>query len=157
MPPLSLRGQRFGALAATLLLVLIWPVHVGCDLVSRDEVARVPSPDGGLEAIVIEINGGATTSFVYEVRVVATGESGGTRVAWLDAAVRSDQAYGINVRWPSAAVLCLEYFEAQTATLDAQRLRVGDREVEIRLLDGVLDPTAPPGGMRYNLRGRPYG
>jgi hypothetical protein len=40
---------------------------VGCGLVSRDEVARVISPDGRLEAILIETNGGATTAFGYEI------------------------------------------------------------------------------------------
>lgn len=138
-------------------LLVIGLFGVGCGVVSRDEVARIPSPDRRLEAVLIEVNGGATTSFGYEVRVLATGDRRGTRVAWLYGAVRSEQAYGANLRWTSEVQLSVEYLRAQEAALDAQRLRIGGREVQIQLRDGVLDPTAPPGGMLYNLRGRPYG
>ena len=46
-------------------LPIVLALLAGCGLVSRDEVARVASPYGGVEAVLIETNGGATTSFGY--------------------------------------------------------------------------------------------
>ncbi|HEU4924800.1 MAG TPA: hypothetical protein VFT23_17200 [Burkholderiales bacterium] len=40
----------------------------GC--ANHDEVARVPPPDKQLDAVLVESNGGATTSFWYDVYVV---------------------------------------------------------------------------------------
>src|SRR5690348_12320464 len=77
---------------------------------SREEVSRVASPSGDLVATVIEINGGAATSFGYEVRIARKGFSvGGTKVASLYGAVRNDHAYGVNLRWVSDQELHVEY------------------------------------------------
>jgi len=67
---------------------------------SRDQVSRVASPSGDFVATVIEINGGATTSFGCEVRIARKGFNfEGTEVASLYGAVRNDRAYGVNLRW----------------------------------------------------------
>src|SRR5258705_13961034 len=51
---------------------------------SQDEVSRVPSPDGRVEAVLIETNGGATTSFGYRILVETKGRwFSGEEVAWL--------------------------------------------------------------------------
>ena len=74
------------------LLPIVLALLAGCGLASRDEVARVGSPDGRVEAVLIETNGGATTSFVYEVHVVPKGWPASNEVAWLYGAGRSEHA-----------------------------------------------------------------
>ena len=39
-----------------------------------DEVSRVSSPDGKVDAVLVETNGGATTSFGYRVFIATPGE-----------------------------------------------------------------------------------
>ena len=118
------RKLSFLPIALTLL--------AGCGLVSRDEVVRVASPDGRVEAVLVETNGGATTSFGYEVHVVEKGRPAGDRVAWLYGAGRNAQAYGANLKWTGENELVIEY-------------------IKVSLRSGVNDPTAPAGGMLYNL------
>jgi hypothetical protein len=90
-------------------------VFTGCGLVSSDEVARVRSPTGRLEAVVIETNGGATTSFGYEVYIVPAGSGTwrGREVASFYGAARNDNAYGVNVRWVTVNSLAIEYLQAR--------------------------------------------
>lgn len=92
--------MRFPPLIVSILFVLICLGIVGCGpVISRDEVARMSSPDGRLDAIVFETNGGATTSFGYKVEVAKKGSRSGTEGANLYGAVRNAQAYGVNIRW----------------------------------------------------------
>jgi hypothetical protein len=112
---------------------------------SRDEVAREASPDGAVVATLIEINGGATTDFGYEVKV------DGTRVALLYGAVRNSNAYGVNLRWLSSSDLDIEYLATRRAGLEKPELRVGTRTIHVALKPNVTDATAPAGGMLYNL------
>jgi len=124
-----------------------------CGGVSRDEVARSHSPAGGVDAVLMETNGGATTSFGYEVYLVPAGEAArrGTRVASLYAAMRNENAYGANLRWADANTLVVEYLQARSAELTRRHLRIGGRRVRTILRAGVRDPNAPGGGMLYNL------
>ena len=132
--------------AATLLYIVFSP--------SRDEVLRLPSPNGGIVATVVEINGGATTSFGYEIRLTRAGFNlGGTEVASLYEASRSDQAYGVNLRWVSEDELHIEYLTAHSAELVP--FRIFAPSVRVVLKPGVSDSSAPAGGMLYNLQGRP--
>ena len=139
--------------------MLITVTTVACftfDL-SRDEVSRVTAPGGALDAVVVETNTGATTSFGYEVHVVPTGAS--TReeahVARLYAAVRSDSAYGVNVRWLKADELRIQYLSADNASLKDSVVAVGSHRVRVSLDSGITDSLAQKGGMLWNLRGRP--
>jgi len=148
--PARARWQpRLPALARASLLLQ------GC--VSRDEVARVRSPGGDIDALVVERNGGATTGFVYEVHLVPAGGKRGltTEVAVLQEAIRNDRAGGVNARWRSPDLLAVEFLTARRSDLSNAHVRVASREVTVYLCPGVDDPTAPPGGMLYNLQGRP--
>lgn len=132
-----------------------------CDItggVSHDEVARATSPDGLIDAVLVETNGGATTSFGYEIHVVPSGggPSASSEAAFLYGAVRSPQAYGANLRWAAPTSLAVEYLSARSAELKRPPAIVAGREIVVHLVDGVSDPSAPPGGMLYNLRGRSY-
>jgi hypothetical protein len=120
---------------------------------SRDEVARVHSPSQKADAVLIEINGGATTSFGYSVYVVKNGSSTFWHkpVANLYGAVRNDQAYGVNLKWYNSTELGIEYFTAKSASLAVSSVNIGAEMINVQLRSGVNDPFAPAGGMLYNL------
>jgi hypothetical protein len=126
---------------------------------SWDEVARVTAPGGDVDAVLIERNGGATTSFGYEVFVVPRGksivQSAENSTASLYGAVRSDSAYGANLRWVAGNELAVEYRDSRQASLRDSVVPLAGRSVRVVLRSGVEDPDAPGGGMLYNLQGRP--
>ena len=120
---------------------------------SRDEVARVASPSGQAEAVLIERNGGATTSFGYQVYLVRRGQQfqKGQQVATLYGAFRNDNAYGVNLRWRDEQTLALEFLGTRSLDISRPVVRIGNNEVRITSHGGVSDPSAPAGGMLYNL------
>lgn len=121
---------------------------------SWDEVVRVASPGGDVEGVVLESSGGATTSYSYRVHVVGKGKAvkeGDAAVARLYGAVRNDSAYGINLKWPSDSVLVIEYFKAQSIQAKQDSVSLGEKKIQVVLRDGVMDSSAPTGGMFYNL------
>lgn len=125
-------------------------------MVSQVEVARAASPDGAIDAILIETNGGATTDFGYRIELVPSGQAaGGNQAASLYAARRSACSSGLNLRWNGPTQLLAEYELAEQAK--ASPAEVAGRTVAIELRPGITDSQAPCGGMEYNLRGRPYG
>jgi hypothetical protein len=120
--------------------------------VSNDEVARASSPSGQLDAIVMEDNGGATTSFGYTVLIAEVGSPPrkGTRVASFYGATRSERAYGVNARWISDDVLRIEYLKAQSARLEPPgSFSVDGRSISVSLEAGISDPRACAGGMLH--------
>lgn len=122
---------------------------------SKDEVARVVSPDGNIDAVLFETNGGATTSFGYEVYVVAHGaQPSGSPAVSLYGAVRNHHAYGANLRWASADSVAVEFLSAKSTKIDRQAQSIGTQTIRIAVREGITDNAAPPGGMLYNLRGR---
>jgi hypothetical protein len=134
-------------------------VALACFLVSEDEVARETSPTGDIDAVLTETNGGATTSFGYLVYLVPRGASvshNSGRVALVDAGTRNDQAWGVNLNWLSPDQLAVEYLSAKYTDLPKRSVHVSGRNINIQLVSGVIDPKAPPGGMLYNLEGRPH-
>jgi hypothetical protein len=115
---------------------------------SRDVVARVPSPDGLVDAVLIETNGGATTSFSYEVHLAKHGSGRlGPRVASLYGAVRSEHAYGVDLQWQSADSLFACFMRARSAAIEHPAVEFDHRLVHTAFREGVVDSTAPPGGM----------
>jgi hypothetical protein len=124
---------------------------------SHDEVARSASPDGRVDAIVIESNGGATTSFSYALCFAPHGShcTIADSVVNLYGATRNAQAYGINARWANNSLVKVEYLKAQRTTTAQHAIVVDGRHIQIQLHPGVVDSSAPSGGMLYNLDGRP--
>jgi hypothetical protein len=121
---------------------------------SFDEVARVPDPNANVDAVLVETNGGATTSFGYLVFIFPRGqkpERSDHAVVSLYGAGRSDHAYGANLRWAANDTLVVEYLDAQQANWLNGTLAVNGRVINIVMKSGVNDPSAPPGGMLYNL------
>ncbi|HJQ68633.1 MAG TPA: hypothetical protein VKA70_06660 [Blastocatellia bacterium] len=145
---MSMRVIRF----ATLLIL-----SLGCNVPLRvGEVARVASPSGRLEAIVIEANTGPKASSSYDVFVVPSGEdhNRGIHVASLYAASRSSTAFGVNLKWDAPEELAVEYLQAHAAEIMKSTATVEGEQVTVRLRDGVEDATAAPGSMLDNLKKR---
>jgi len=136
----------------TLLLVL----SAGCGIgeSSWDEVARARSPDGLRDAVLIESNGGATTSFGYEIFVVPHAQQvrhgAAGSLASLYAATRNEQAYGVNLQWLAPDTLAVEYLTAREAVGHHSAIADPLDQVHIVLRSGVRDSSAPAGGMLYN-------
>lgn len=138
------------SVVAVLLLPWIFSRLAGA---SKDEVARVVSPSGKVDAVLIEINGGATTSFGHEVYVVEHGaKPSGTPVVRLYGALRNENAYGANLVWPSPDSLTVEYLSAKSTAQNVQKRYIGTQTIHFALREGVTDSTAPGGGMLYNLQ-----
>jgi hypothetical protein len=149
--------RRFPACA---YLFVAWLSATACSSSgSRDEVARVRSPDGLVDAILVETNGGATTSFGYEVVLVPSKtpvrSPSFAAVASLYGAARSDSAYGANLHWVASDTLLIEFFESKQATVNDSTPVVAGKRIHVALKSGVLDARAPSGGMLWNRQGRP--
>lgn len=138
-----------GVVGGVLMLTVL---EVGCKKQSSSyEVARISSPNGILNAVLTETNGGATTSFGYEVSVGITGSKTLDQVASLYGAVRNEQAYGVNLSWANNNVLRVQYLRAKAVLNVSRIINVGGHQVEVELQSGVEDAAAPSGGMYYNL------
>ena len=121
----------------------------GCT--SRDQVARITSPDGQVDAVVFESDCGAICDVVDEVWVVPRGRRHGDKVAWFDDAVRSERAWGVNVKWDSAHHLVIEYLSAGQAKLLMQKTVIAGQDVQISMRSGTSEPLVPVGEMVNNL------
>ncbi len=136
---------------ATGSLVLMALV-IGCKKQpSSYEVARVKSPNGSLEAVLTETNGGATTSFGYKVSVGIDGAKTLNPVASLYGALRNEQAYGVDLSWADDHVLRVQYLRAKAVQNVSKTVNVGSQQIEVELQSGIEDAAAPSGGMHYNL------
>ena len=126
---------------------------------SWDEVARAPAPSTAVDAVLIETNGGATTSFGYIVYVVPRGqpaERNDTQsVARLYGAWRSASAYGVSLIWQDSTHLSLDYLRVRDAELQDSVVTVDGHVISVSLRAGITDSTAPSGGMLWNRQGRP--
>jgi hypothetical protein len=134
-------------------LIILLTLHLGCSG-SRDEVARVASPSDSVEAVLIETNGGATTSFGYQIYLVPKGgrPNSGVQVASFYGAIRNDNAYGVNLKWEEAEKLVLEYLKAHSAKLIQEQATIKGEQVQVSLREGIKDANAPVGGMLHNLK-----
>jgi hypothetical protein len=138
-------------------MLLLTALLAGCGFDS-EEVLRVTSPSGSVDAVVIEGSAGATTPFVYEVCLVAHGGvcRKGAAAASLIRAERSDRAYGVNIRWADSQHLLVEYLRATSTSIHRSPSVVDGQAISISLQSGLADENAPQGGMYYNMhRSRP--
>lgn len=116
---------------------------------SKVEVGSAWSPDKSTVATITEINGGATTSFGYVIKVQNKNQiiSFSKEVANLYGAVRSSCAYGVDLEWESDEVLLIKYLEARNADLNSEKIKIGGRTITIKLVPNITNPSAPCGGM----------
>ena len=135
------------AVVPILLVLLMWAFPI----VSHDEVSRVTSPDGKVDCIVYERNGGATTSFVYWVYVKPSKEqemhasvaSMHGRVANLYGAIRNGGQFGVNTKWKDSTHLVVECIKADEVELENE-VTVQNRVIHVELNQGVYDATPVP-------------
>jgi hypothetical protein len=126
------------------------------DIPPGDEVSRMRSPGDLFDAVLLESNDGTGRRFWYDVHVVAKdGIPTGASAAYLYGAMRSVSAFGVNLKWDSPDMLAVEFLESLDISLPAPTVRTGGHNIGIILRPGVTDAKAPPGGMLYNLKGRP--
>ena len=140
------------AIFVALILLSVSGCVSAPELVSFDEVARVSSPDRRADAILVETNGGATTSFGYYVFVVPPGVKLKERddkyiVVKLHATTRNKSAYGANLNWSDKERLKIEFLSARSAELLEPTINYGGFDVAVELVRGVEDPSSPQGGM----------
>lgn len=112
-----------------------WPM-------SHEEVARLRSPAGDIDAIVMRSSSGALSDFGYGVILVPAGHSiaHGIEVAGLYGALRDEQTSGVAPRWVSDDVLRIEFMRARYAhLLGPGHAAVSGREVSVSL-QGQYDP-----------------
>jgi hypothetical protein len=119
-----------GATLGTLVGLQCPPI-----LRSQEEIARVRSPAGDLDALVIEGNGGATTAYDYEVVLVKAGRS-----AFWGAHVTSSYRWRLAPRWKGADSLIIASPD-HPPSLRQAHLTVNGRNVRLEVAGGVL-----PGG-----------
>ena len=80
----------------------------GC--ASHREVSRVASPDGKVEAVLDEVNGGATTSYSYALYLVPKGT---TKLPSSDVVFVADHTENLQIEWAEAKLLHIKYREAR--------------------------------------------
>lgn len=120
----------------------------------REVVSQIISPANNIAAVLVETNGGATTSFGYEIYLVPVGEKidGKPRVAYIYGATRNHNAYGVNLKWESPNKLAVEYYQEKSRKVSEEFIAIANTRIQVVLREGVLDPSAPSGGMGFNLR-----
>ena len=116
------------------LIIMISLVVCGCDIVSREEVARIKSEDSVVEAILVRANAGATTSYVYSLYIVPAGEKKNKG----NELFRADKVEGLDINWKENKYLEIKfkkgrifYFKNFWLSEDVQNFRY---VVEIRLM-----------------------
>ena len=131
-------------------MVLAVAVRLNHPKAVRQVVARVASADASVVAVVYEQPADAKSSFIYQVEVMADGET--QTVAELAGATRNDRAYGLTPVWSGNDNLSIEYLRAEKQRLLTDDVSVGGRHVHVALHNGVRDTDAPAGGMLFNLQ-----
>ena len=146
-------GMRLPELLSTAASLSLSLCLMGCkNSSSNDKVAQAWSPDGQIVATLYEENGGATTSFGYSVTLNTKSNPEQKPAASLYGALRSREAYGVNLKWSDSSTLVLECFSLKGTPQLQTPVDLGDRSVAIKLRTGVEDVSAPSGGMAYNLK-----
>ncbi|MEJ2871583.1 hypothetical protein WCD74_27740 [Actinomycetospora sp. OC33-EN08] len=136
--------KRLAALVAVLTIA-------GCAPdVERTEVVRVPSPDGALDAVVVQTSAGASTPFGYLVTVPPHGCAAADEpVLRVVGASRSASAAGVTVAWVGPRTVRVGWLDARFRDPDADVVTLDGPEGPVSVVSGAgaSDATAPPGGM----------
>src|SRR5215510_9928949 len=92
-----------------LIVCLVICCITSCDFVSREEIARVPSPDGIVKAVLVRTNAGATTAFGYELYIVPLGG----KVQIGREQLRADHLTDVGIQWRQNKLLEVHYTEGR--------------------------------------------
>lgn len=146
------------AIVLVTVVILLWILLYFLFGPSKEEVARIPSPSGKVVATLVETNGGATTSFGYEVYLASSNSwFQGTKVAFLYGAVQKDSPsgdvhYGVNLRWNTDSELLIQYLDARWVNWDVPEWYGSDSKVQVTLRPRTEDPNAPIENPPFSLK-----
>jgi len=154
---LWLVGSALAALTVGWVVLMMYFLFLFAGEPSKNEVARNVSSTGKMDAVLFETNGGATTSFGYEIYVVEHGaQPSGSPAASLYGAIRNQHAYGANLKWTSLDTVAVEFLSAKSVKIEKPIVSVGTQAIHLVVHEGVLDNAAPSGGILFNLRGQQH-
>lgn len=115
----------------------------------RTEIVRTTSPDGVVDAVLVEVNPGAFSSYVYNLYVVPRGAKPEGRTL-----LSGSRLGGFRLDWKEAHLLDLQYMAGSVydygSIWSSPKVRDGEYYVELRLTpltDGFL-VLKPGGGFR---------
>lgn len=113
---------------------------------TTQEVQRLTSPDGALDAVIVERNHGATVPFVHEIVVLPKGApaSSAQPAVRLVGATRNENARGADLQWLSATALRVSYLQARQVRDQRSTAGAAGRQVQIVLQPGVQGAGLPP-------------
>ena len=136
------------AMAATAGIALVMVggfLTLMASAVSHVESSRARSPDGALDAVLVETNAGAMTAFGYDIYVVKHGAafSGSSSVMKLNAATANRLTPGAALKWNDPAELEIDYLCAESMNVYYGLINVDGRDVHIVWRAGVSNPPAP--------------
>lgn len=80
---------------------------MGCT--TSEEIERIKSPDGRVELVVTQSSGGATTSTLYKVFLVPTGQPPKEN----EEKFIADHIQGMSIEWSKAGLVSIGYREAR--------------------------------------------
>jgi len=114
----------------------------GC--ADHKQIARIPAPDGSVEAVVVEGNGGATTSFWYDVYIVQPGAdySSGPDVAYTYGSLKHDREFGVDVSWKTPTDLDVAYQSAMKTSLNYSVTTVAGKQITVALRSECPESSA---------------
>lgn len=92
-------------LLSFLLFLAVGIIVSGCDPVAREEITRITSPDFMIDALLVQTNAGATTSFGYEVYFVPKGK----QLTEEHPLFRGDKMKNLKLRWVQPKLFEIQY------------------------------------------------
>lgn len=125
------------------LVIVLGLALASCSPV-KEEVERVPSPDGAIDAVVIRVNAGATVSFYYDIYVVPAGSTAqGREVADFYGLYSTDGwAEGMRPIWVDDSALQLRFEKARQGNLRQRSIEVAGRRIQLECNGSVDMPDA---------------
>jgi hypothetical protein len=136
------------ALRVILPLLLAACTWLG-DPAAYPEIQRTTSPDGKVDAVLVEDPGNATTGLFHLVFIVRHGASlphwKEPAVARFEWAFRNDSTTGVKCHWRGLDTLALEFVRASRKRLLRPSVRGPNGPITVVLARGVVDPWSPVG------------
>jgi len=125
-------------------MLAMWLISGGDS--THDEIVRITSPGNtALDAVLIEVSGGATISYNrYAIFVIPKGAASPKRedepILNLIGPTGSHFPYGVNLHWQSPTHLRVEYFHIRWGHGRFGTIRVNEQPVQIDVVAGVGAP-----------------
>lgn len=99
-------------------LAAVWSMawFLGGSQLHQEEIARLASSSGQIEAVMIEADAGATAANSYWVHVLTRGEKKmGQPAVVLSGVLCNDKEYGVHLDWAAPDILRIKYSTVQKA------------------------------------------